>query len=199
MMCAFAPMMAPAQNRPIDQPASPQSLPGDALPPFNMLGPDGKLVPMPKDFGAIHAPAGAGPESTAIGPNLDLSLRLVKAAVDACTRRGFAVGAAVIDTAGEARAMATADTSDGSHVFVAHRKALAALAFRMPTTEALKRVQAGEGLDKVTPAMFVNVGGVPIMRHGVLIGAIGVSGGRGVTTDEDCAHDALATVAAELR
>lgn len=169
-----------------------------------MLDSKGKFVPIPKDFGPIH-PAGASaaaasePESKAVGPSLDLSARIARAAIDACTKRGFAVGVAVIDTAGEARAMLTADTSDGSHIFVAHRKAIAALAFGMPTSEALERVQAGRGLDKVTPAMFINVGGVPIMRGGQMIGALGVSGGRGATTDEDCAHDALDQFAGELR
>jgi uncharacterized protein GlcG (DUF336 family) len=178
-----------------DKPAGPQSLPGDNLPPFNMLGPDGKLVPMPKLEGPLHAPGG-GPESTAEGPDLKTATRMAEAAVAACAAKGARVGAAVIDSAGEARAMLTADGSDGSHVFVAHRKALSALAFGTTSLQANADVWSGAApMSKVTPEMFVMGGAVPIHRGGRLIGAIGVSGSAGGPPpgkgDEDCAYAGL--------
>ena len=178
-----------------DKPAGPQSLRGDNLPPFNMLGPDGQLVPMPKLDGPLHAPS-AGPESTAAGPDLRTATRMAEAAVAACAAKGARVGAAVIDSAGEARAMLTADGADGSHVFVAHRKALAALAFGTTSLKANADVWSGAApLGKVTPEMFVMGGAVPIHRDGALIGAIGVSGSAGGPPpgkgDEDCAYAGL--------
>ena len=176
-----------------DKPAGPQSLPGDQLPPFNMLDAKGKLIPMPQLKGPIHPPGGGGPESTAAGPGLDISIAMARAAVTRCKSKGYLVGVTVIDSIGEARAMLTADGSDGSHVFVAQRKALTALVFGMTSFKANQAVTSGKApMNKVMPAMFVMGGAVPILRGGKMIGAIGVSGAAGSgppgKEDEDCAY-----------
>jgi uncharacterized protein GlcG (DUF336 family) len=200
-----ATVMAVAKGPFNDQPAGPQSLPGDRLPPFNMLDAKGVLTPFPKLAGPLHAGPGGPPESTAAGPSLALAVDLARATVEACGRAGYRIGATVIDSAGEARAMLTADGSDGSHVFVAMRKALAALAFGVPSSEAGQRVTSGKApMSKVTPAMFVTGGAVPILRQGKLIGAVGASGAAGSGPylgyqDEQCARAGLATVAARLK
>jgi uncharacterized protein GlcG (DUF336 family) len=177
-----------------DKPAGPQSLPGDNLPPFNMLDASGKLVPLPKLEGPLHAPGGE-PESTAAGPNLATATTMARAAVAACAAKGFHVGATVIDSLGEARAMLTADGADGSHVFVAHRKALTALVFGTTSLKANEAVWSGAApMSKVTPDMFVMGGAAPIFQDGKLIGAIGVSGAAGAPpgkSDEDCAYAGL--------
>src|SRR5580704_6629851 len=124
-----------------DAPASPRSLPADNLPPFGMLDEQGKLVPIPDiPASALHRGPGAAPESTAVGPNLKMAIAGARAAVAACGAKGYRVGVTVIDSVGEARAMLTADGSDGSHVFVAMRKAITALAFQKPSSEALNDV-----------------------------------------------------------
>ncbi len=175
-----------------DKPASPQSLPGDNLPPFGMLDQQGRLIPEPKlPPGALHHGPGSPPESTARGPSLEEAIIAARAAVAACGKQGYRVGSAVIDTAGEARAMVTADGSDGSHVFVAMRKALAALTFAAPSSKVHDALNADPTqLGKVTPAMFVEGGAVPLMAKGKVIGAIGVSGAAGFPIgrqDEVCA------------
>lgn len=182
-----------------DQPAGPRSLPGDLLPPFAMLDARGELPPPPPlPEGAIHAGPGSPPESKAPGPNLDQALMFARAAVKACGEGGHRVGATVIDSAGEARAMLTADGSDGSHVFVAMRKALVALEFAMPSSQAATLVANDTAqLERVTPAMFVEGGAVPILRGGQVIGAIGVSGAAGKVIgaqDEACAMAGLQAV-----
>jgi len=105
---------------------------------------------------------------------------------------------AVIDSAGEARALLTADGSDGSHVFVAMRKALAALAFQMPSGIAAERVTQDPALLKrVTPNMFVEPGALPIKVGDKTIGAIGVSGAAGTPIghqDELCAAAGLGRI-----
>ena len=177
-----------------DKPAGPQSLPGDNLPPFNMLDDQGRLRPMPRLEGPMHG-AGGPPESAAAGPSLAAADRMAQAAVRACARQGYRVGVAVVDSAGEARAMLTADGADGSHVFVAMRKAITALAFGVPSSQAARRIAAGQTpLAKVTPAMFVMGGALPIFRRGRLIGAIGSSGAAGSppgAKDEECAAAGL--------
>lgn len=182
-----------------DQPAGPQSLPGDLLPPFAMLDAEGKLPPVPPlPEGGVHG----APETTAAGPNLDEATALARAALDACAAEGLPVGVAVIDSAGEARAMLTADGSDGSHVFVAMRKALVAREFGVPNMQAAAMIEADPALlARVTPAMFVVGGAVPILRDGEVIGALGVSGAKGTVIgqqDEACAVAGLAAIMRDI-
>ncbi|MFT3905936.1 MAG: heme-binding protein [Steroidobacteraceae bacterium] len=176
-----------------DQPASPRSLPADNLPPFAMLDDHGQLIPTPQiPATALHRGADSPPESTAPGPNLAQATEAARVALQACLAHGYRVGVAVVDSVGEARAMLTADGSDGSHVFVAMRKAIVALAFQMPSSEASERVPKQPALlARVTPAMFVEGGAVPIHAGGKVIGAIGVSGAAGSPIghqDELCAQ-----------
>ncbi len=180
-----------------DKPAGPQSLPGDNLPPFNMLDAKGKLIPMPNLGKGLHGPAGGKLESTAPGPNLALATKMAHAAVMACKAKGWLVASTVIDTDGEARAMLTADGADGSHVFVAMRKAETALTFGTSSLQALENITASKApLSKVTPDMFVMGGAVTISKGGKIIGAIGVSGAGGGpppgSADESCAKAGLA-------
>jgi uncharacterized protein GlcG (DUF336 family) len=179
-----------------DKPASPQSLPADNLPPFGMLDDHGKLVPAPPmPAGGLHRGPGSPPESTARGPSLSQSLDGARAAIEACSSAGFRVGVTVIDSAGEARAMLTADGSDGSHLFVAMRKALTALKFKMASSRANEVVPKDPALlAQVTPNMFVEGGALPIVVANEIVGAIGVSGAGGAPLgrqDELCAAAGL--------
>ncbi len=92
--------------------------------------------------------------------------------------------------------MLLAEGSRGS-VFVAMRKALVAREFGVPSSQAATMIEADPAqLERVTPAMFVVGGGVPIIRDGELIGALGVSGAAGQVIgqqDEACAQAALAS------
>jgi uncharacterized protein GlcG (DUF336 family) len=185
-----------------DKPASPRSLPADNLPPFGMLDDQGHLVPVPPlPPGGLHRGPGSAPESTAAGPSLTVSIEAARATVEACAAAGYRIGATVIDSAGEARAMLTADGSDGSHVFVAMRKAITALAFKMPSSEARALVEKDKAqLAHVTPAMFVEGGAVPITVNGKVMGAIGASGAGGSPIghqDEVCARAGLKAIAAK--
>jgi len=187
-----------------DKPASPRSLPADNLPPFGMLDDAGRLVPTPPlPAGGLHRGPGSPPESTARGPSLDLAIKAARAAVDTCAAAGYRIGATVIDSAGEARAMLTADGSDGSHVFVAMRKAMTALTFKMPSSQANQVVPKNkELLARVTPNMFVEGGALPLLVGNAVIGAIGVSGAGGSVIgrqDEICAQAGLAKIKSELK
>ena len=164
-------------GRPADKPASPASLPGDTLPPFGMLDSAGKLVPQPQrppGRGGAPAPRPAARKAASIrGPALDLAIEAARAAVDFCSAGGFYVGASVIDTSGQPRAAVEAEGSDGGHVYVAVRKALVALTFRMPSPKAAEAVQTDKALlARVTPSMFVMEGAVPLMAGNEIIGAI---------------------------
>jgi uncharacterized protein GlcG (DUF336 family) len=181
-----------------DQPAGPRSLPGDNLPPFGMLDEAGRLPPYPPPppGGFHHGGPGTPVESTAPGPTLELAVVAARAAVDNCTARGYQGAATVIDSAGQARAMLSADGSDGSHVFVAQRKALTALEFKMPSAQARLQVPKDPALvARVKPNMFVQFGAFPITDGKQIIGAIGYSGGD----DEACAKAGLDAIESKLK
>jgi uncharacterized protein GlcG (DUF336 family) len=187
-----------------DKPDSLRSLPADNLPPFGMLDEDGQLPPPPPlPPAALRRGPGSSPETTARGPILQLAIEAAQAAVSSCAAAGYRVGAAVVDSAGEARALLTADGADGSHVFVAVRKALVAIEFRMPSSQAKAAVSQEHALlARVKPNMFVEGGAVPLMAGNTLIGAIAVSGAGGAVIgrqDEVCASAGLARISARLK
>jgi uncharacterized protein GlcG (DUF336 family) len=190
-----------------DKPASPRSLPTDNLPPFGMLDDKGHLIPVPSPAemarAAASQPPPAPPRAAAPGPSLDLATKAVRAAVDACAKQGVAIAAAVVDSEGKPRAMMMAEGSIGS-VFVAMRKAVAAVTFRIPTSELGAKVQKDPALlARLTPVMFISGGGLPIWRGKELIGAIGSSGAHGAgpigQLDEVCARAGLEAITPNLR
>ena len=189
----FASALAQAPgNRPPDKPASPASLPGDTLPPFGMLDSKGKFTPPPQRPPGGAARPTSRPAVSIRGPALDLAIEAARAAVDSCASGGFYIGASVIDTSGQPRAAVEAEGSDGGHVYVAVRKALVALTFKMPSSKAATAVQTDKALlARVTPNMFVMEGAVPIMAGSEIIGAIGASGAAGGDQDEVCATAGL--------
>ena len=187
-----------------DKPASPRSLPADNLPPFRMLDANGNLIPLPEmPLGGLHRGAGAPPESLARGPSMNLAIEAARAAIESCRAEGYRVGVSVIDSVGEARVMLTADGSDGSHIFVATRKALTALAFEMPSSKAAEAVSKDKAmLARVAPNMFVMGGALPIIVDHSTIGAIGVSGAAGMPfghQDEVCALAGLHKIQNKLK
>ncbi len=129
-----------------------------------------------------------------------LAIEAARTAVEACEAGGFYIGASVIDTSGQPRAMVESDGSDGGHVYVAVRKALVALKFRMPSSEARDAVPKNAALlSQVTPQMFVMEGAVPIYAGAELIGAIGASGAAGGDQDEICARTGLRKIQDRVR
>ena len=179
---------AAGRSHPGDAVPDLQALPGDRLPPFGMLDQNGQLKPQPaRPPAAPAAPAPAGgnvaarPHSDVPAPPLEIAIEGARAAIADCVTRGRRGGVAVVDSAGEARVMMTADGEDGSHVFVAQRKTLTALEFKMTSAEARDAVAKDPSLiARVTPAMFVMFGAIPITQRGQIIGAIGYSGGDDV-------------------
>jgi uncharacterized protein GlcG (DUF336 family) len=203
-LIAGAVAFAAAESPFHDQPASARSVPADNLPPFDMLDEQGNLLPTPPmPAGALNRGPGSAPETSVRGPTLAMAIAAARGAVERCSTAGYRVGVAVVDSAGEARALLTADGADGSHVFVAVRKALLALTFGMPSSEARQRVLKDKAsLARVTPNMFVEGGAVPIRVGDEVIGAIGVSGAGGKVIgqqDERCAIAGLERIRHALK
>ncbi len=106
----------------------------------------------------------------------------VVAAVQAKARSlGVAMSVAVVDSGDQLVAFERMDGADLVGITLARDKAFTALVNRMPTRDLAPIVQPGAefyGYESVAGGRtIVFAGGMPLERDGVLVGAVGVSGG----------------------
>jgi len=108
--------------------------------------------------------------------------RAVIAAVQAIAREiGVAMSCAVVDSGDQLVAFERMDGADLVGITLARDKAFTALVNRMPTRDLAPIVQPGTEFygyaSTVGGRTIVFAGGMPLERDGVLVGAVGVSGG----------------------
>jgi uncharacterized protein GlcG (DUF336 family) len=119
--------------------------------------------------------------SQAAGLTLAAARRIIAAVEGAARSMGVAMSVAVVDGGDQLVAFARMDAADLVSIGLARDKAFTALVNRMPTGDLAPLVQPGAefyGYDSVAGGrMIVFAGGLPLERDGVLVGAIGVSGG----------------------
>ena len=128
------------------------------------------------------ADASRGPTASQAAGLTLAAARAVIAAVQAEARSiGVAMTCAVVDSGDQLVAFERMDGADLVGVTLARDKAFTALLNRMPTRDLAPVVQPGTefyGYDSVAGGRtIVFAGGMPLERGGVLIGAVGVSGG----------------------
>ena len=146
--------------------------------------------------------AARGPTaSQAAGLTLAAARRMI-AAVEAVAREiGVALSVAVVDGGDQLVAFARMDGADLVSIGLARDKAFSALMNRMPTGDLAPLVQPGAefyGYDALAGGrMIVFAGGLPLERDGVLVGAVGVSGGSS-EQDQLAAEAAVAAFAQRL-
>ncbi|MFT3906171.1 MAG: heme-binding protein [Steroidobacteraceae bacterium] len=181
-------------------------LPGDNPPRSGGMGPPPGGAPGGGPGGAGGPQQGANgkppqePGSDAPSPTLEVALEAAQAALAACKSDGYNVGVAVIDSSGQPRVALAADKATGGHVYTAVRKGLAAVAFKVPTSEVARQLAADKNqASLVKPNMATMAGAVPLMTaSGELLGAIGASGASS-QQDEKCAAAGAAKVKAKLK
>jgi len=116
---------------------------------------------------------------------LELSLEEAKKIVqDAETKAkeiGVKMNIAVADVGGNLIAFERMDNAWLGSINIAISKAYTAVAFNMTTEDLGKESQAGKSLFGINTTnhgkLVIFGGGIPLTRKGVLVGAIGVSGG----------------------
>jgi uncharacterized protein GlcG (DUF336 family) len=114
-----------------------------------------------------------------------LTLAAARAAIDAVQAEarsmGVAMSCAIVDSGDQLVAFERMDAADLVGITLALDKAFTALVNRMPTRDLAPIVQPGTefyGYDSAAGGrMIVFAGGMPLERDGVLVGAVGVSGG----------------------
>jgi uncharacterized protein GlcG (DUF336 family) len=114
-----------------------------------------------------------------------LTLAAARAAIDAVQAEarsmGVAMSCAIVDSGDQLVAFERMDAADLVGITLALDKAFTALVNRMPTRDLAPIVQPGTefyGYDSAAGGrMIVFAGGMPLEHDGVLVGAVGVSGG----------------------
>jgi glc operon protein GlcG len=126
---------------------------------------------------------------------LALGRRAVDAGVDWAHREGTKMTFVAMDVTGTVCAAARMDGSRTITYEIAVAKANTALAFQAATADLAQRVKPENkiAIGQLAQRIAFLGGGVPILRDGAIVGAIGVSGG---TEDEDvaCAAACIAAV-----
>ena len=122
------------------------------------------------------------PPSTPYGAPLSFAdARKVMAAAEAeAIRNHWGMSIAIVDSGGNLVMLHRLDNAQLSSVRLAEAKARTAVEFRRPTKLLEDAVGGGGiGLRVLTFGACVADGGVPILRDGRIVGAIGVSGAAG--------------------
>lgn len=115
----------------------------------------------------------------AYGPSITLAEAhaLLDAARAEAARHGWPMSLAVVDAAGHLVAFERMDDCQLGSVAVAIHKAETAARFRRPTSAFESGLaQGGLGLRALTMDISAIDGGLPLVRDGKVVGAIGVSG-----------------------
>ena len=190
---AQAPNPAPPAALPeTAAPADLTRLPGDAPPP-----PLARMLRLPS-----NRPTGKGgpPPDTTPGPSLALALEAAQTALSTCAADDLLVGVVVLDSTGQMKLGLSSDGAMPGRILGAARKGLAALAYGVPTSVVQQKLRDhdAEATAKLTPAMVVLPGGVPLFASGRPIGAIAVSGAT-AQQDERCASAGAAKIEVRLK
>ena len=132
---------------------------------------------------------------------LALANQIAAATVSACSERGYAVTATVVDRAGSVRAVQRADAA-GPHTLAASQaKAYTSASARNTTQAMMESAQKNPTAANLVhiPGFLLLGGGVPIRSGDEVIGAVGVGGAPGGHLDEQCAVAALDNLADALK
>ena len=114
----------------------------------------------------------------------DLTLAEAQMVLDAALKKSAAQGVpmniAVVDAGGRLKAFAREDGAFLGSIDIAQKKALTARHFNMSTAALGAAAQPGQelfGIEVTNDGLIIFGGGELLVRKGVIVGAIGVSGG----------------------
>ncbi len=125
---------------------------------------------------------------------LSLALRAAQATMSACADSRATV--TVTDHEGVARVVLVGDAAGPVGIATSRRKAYSSAATGMTTTKLAQFLAANHADPAlVDRELLPQPGGVPIVSHGVTIGAIGVGGGP---RDEACAQAGVDSIKSDL-
>lgn len=148
-------------------------------------------VAMLANAGAAHSPK--APLASYGAPiALSEALSLIDQGMKLAAGKGFKMAFAIVEPSGEVVAFAKMDDAPYAATRIAQQKARASARFRLPTAQFEERVLSGRTVLLSSDEVIAVGGGVPIVRDGRVIGALGVSGGSSLE-DAAIATDTLAS------
>jgi glc operon protein GlcG len=122
------------------------------------------------------------------GVTLEQARKAVEAAEAEAKKTGWLMAIAVVNNGGHLVSFAKMDQAQFASIKIAQHKARTAATFRRPT----KVFQDGLAANPANIYMLTlddviaSEGGIPLMRDGKIIGAIGCSGGTGAQDGQTC-------------
>lgn len=132
--------------------------------------------------------------------SMAMSLAIMQAALDQCTRDGYKVSVVIVDKGGNVAASVRGDGTGPHTMEFARMKAYTARTRSQTSLATMKQMEdpANAFLKQIPNVVGVG-GGVPIKAGNEVIGGVGVSGAPGGEKDEVCANVGLAKVADALK
>lgn len=127
-------------------------------------------------FAATAAFAQGAPPPYGAPISIEDARRVVAAAMAEATRENLPMAIAVVDSGGHLVAFERRDSTQLGSIRVAQDKARTAVEFRRPTKVWEDGIAGGRNAILGLGVMPIE-GGIPLIRDGRIIGAIGVSGG----------------------
>ncbi|HEU0187100.1 MAG TPA: heme-binding protein [Gallionellaceae bacterium] len=109
---------------------------------------------------------------------LEDAKRIAAAADAEAMANGWAVTIAIVDDGGHLLYLQRSHDTQFGSVETAIMKANAAVAFKKPTKSSEDAVLSGRLIHLALPSVIPAEGGVPLLRDGLVVGGIGVSGVR---------------------
>jgi uncharacterized protein GlcG (DUF336 family) len=133
--------------------------------------------------------------------SLDLANQIAAASVAACSAKGYAVTATVVDRAGTVRAVQRADNAGPHTLAASQQKAYTSASARNNTQAMMEGAQKNPAAANLVniPGFLLLGGGVPVRAGNDVIGAVGIGGAPGGHLDEQCAVAALEQVKDQLK
>lgn len=133
--------------------------------------------------------------------SLDLANQIAAASVAACSAKGYAVTATVVDRAGTVRAVQRADNAGPHTLAASQQKAFTSASARNNTQAMMEGAQKNPAAANLVniPGFLLLGGGVPVRAGNDVIGAVGIGGAPGGHLDEQCAVAALEQVKDQLK
>jgi glc operon protein GlcG len=133
-------------------------------------------------------PAPAAPLPYGEPINLEQSMQIVAAAVAEAKKNNWFMAITVVGPSGDLVYFAKMDNTQYASVTISQHKARAAATFRRPTKAFEENLGKGfEFIYQMTlDGMIGSQGGVPLVKGGKIVGAIGCSGGLGPQDLQTC-------------
>ncbi|MBW0005871.1 MAG: heme-binding protein [Hyphomicrobiales bacterium] len=110
---------------------------------------------------------------------VDRAKAVIAAAADEAKKHGWKLNIAVVDSGGNLVAFERMDGAQLASIAISEHKARTAVTFRRETKAIESGIQSGLNYLTTLDGVIGSRGGIPLVENGMIIGAIGCSGGTG--------------------